>query len=1057
MADMASTDPLRFGELLRRARQAAGLTQEELAERAGLSRRGIADLERGVRQTPRRDTVALLAAALGLTGEERTGFETAARRGMRHATSAPSAASSPPSVHGESTVPTPALPTGTVTFLCTDIEGSTRLLQQLGVARYAEALETVRRLLRAACAQHHGLEVDATGDGSFFAFAGAPEAVAAAAQAQRALAAHTWPDETSVRVRMGLHTGTAQVVGDHYIGLDAHRAARIAAAGHGGQALLSWTTCALVESKIPEGIALRDLGEHRLKDLQRAERLYQVVLPDVPSDFPPLNSLDAHPHNLPIQLTSFVGRERELGELKPLLQASHLLTLTGAGGTGKTRLALRLAAEELESFAAGVWLVELAPLADPALVPHTVAATLGVREQPGRRILDVLRDFVRAKSLLLILDNCEHLIEACAQLAEALLRAAPDLRILASSREAFGIAGETTYRVPSLPLPDGARLGQPRAMDTLARNDCVRLFAERAAVTHPAFHLTTTNTPAIAEIGRRLDGIPLAIELAAARTRVLPPEQIAAGLDDRFRLLTGGSRTALPRHRTLLALIEWSHELLNEPERALLRRLSVFAGGWSLEAAQAVCGEELGADVLETLAHLVDKSLIDVEDSADASEGRFRLLETIRKYARGKLVEAAEAERVSDRHLAYCIRFAEDTVPHLRAAEQLEWVPRLEREHDNLRTAMAWALETDQSDRALQLAGALAYLWELRGYWSEGHRWLNDALALAEREQAGSSAAAEPHTPARARVAWRARAIYWAARLRFAVFFEPAVSHAIAEESLRLWRELEDPWWMAVVLEHLGFMSSTYGDVVASRATLEEGVSLARQVEDRWPLARCLVRLGTFMPLSDPAAARAIREESVAVARSVGDRFVLSQGLFGLAVDHLLEGNVTAAEPAAAEALAAARAVGSVQHIFLSLIVLATVACEQGDLIKARDYSRQTLTSARDLGSPMWLMLVLFSLGLLHSYGGELLRGVRLLAAAETLLRNRGIDIRTEGMRDVMVMKEAVDKTLATARAQFDAAAVEAAWTEGQQLTVEQAVALATQDGDTEALLPAPI
>ncbi len=1055
MPELASTGSTRFGDLLRRHRLAAGLTQEELAEQAGLSRRGIADLERGVRQSPRKETVALLAEALELSEDDRAAFVAAARRESGRPAPAPSAASLPSAVPGEATLSARALPSGTVTFLFTDLEGSTHLLQQLGVARYAEALETVRRLLRAACAQHHGLEVDATGDRSFFAFAQAPEAVAAAAQAQRALAAHTWPEGACVLMRMGLHTGAAQVVGDHYIGLDVHRAARIAAAGHGGQALLSWTTCALVESKIPEGIALRDLGEHRLKDLQRAERLYQVVLPDVPSDFPPLNSLDAHPHNLPIQLTSFVGRERELGELKPLLQASHLLTLTGPGGTGKTRLALRLAAEELESFAAGVWLAELAPLADPTLVPHTVAATLGVRELPDRPILDVLRDCVRAKSLLLILDNCEHLITACAQLAEALLRAAPGLRILATSREAFGIAGETTYRVPSLPLPDGARPGQPRALDALARNDCVRLFAERAAATHPAFHLTTTNTPAIAEIGRRLDGIPLAIELAAARTKVLPPEQIAAGLDDRFRLLTGGSRTALPRHQTLRALIEWSHELLSEPERVLLRRLSVFAGGWSLEAVQAVCGEELGADVLETLAHVADKSLIDVEDAADATEGRYRLLETIRQYAHAKLVEAGEAERVSDRHLAYYIRCAEEAEPHLRSAGQLAWVQRLEREHDNLRTALAWALERGMGDRALQLSGALGYLWELRGYWSEAHRWLNDALTLAEREQAKSSAAAEPHTPARARVAWRARAIYWAARLRFAVLFEPAVSHAIGVESLRLWRELGDTWWMAVVLEHVGFMSSTYGDVVSARATLEEGVALARQVEDRWPLARCLVRLGSFMPLTEPAAAHAIREEAVAVARGVGDRFVLSQGLFGLTVDHLLEGNIAAAEPAAEEALQAARAVGSVQHVFLSMILLVSIACEQGDMVKARNYCRQVLTSARELGSPMWLMLVLFSFGLLASFGDQHLRGVRLLAAAETLLRRRGIDIRTEGMRDVMVMKEGVDSALTRARAQFGAAAVEAAWTEGQQLTVEQALALAIED-DAGAMLPAP-
>jgi predicted ATPase/class 3 adenylate cyclase len=1072
MSDMADREDLtstRFGERLRRARQAAGLTQAELAERAGLSVRGINDLERGARQHPRRDTVALLAQALGLAGDGRVAFEASARDlAARHAI-APEAARS---VSSSPQTASTALPTGTVTFLFTDIEGSTRLLQQLGSSQYAVVQAQQRHLLQGVLLEHSGHEVDSQGDSCFSAFATAGEALAATVAAQRSFAAQAWPAGAKVRVRMGLHTGAAQVAGERYIGLDVHRAARIAAAGHGGQVLLSEATRALVEPDLPAGLALRDLGAHRLKDLQRPEHLWQLVLPDLPglpTDFPPLATLDAHPNNLPVQLTSFVGRERELEELPPLLLARRLLTLTGPGGTGKTRLALRLAVDVVEAFADGVWLVELAPLADPSLVPHTVAGALGVREQPGSSILDVLVDALRPKSLLLVLDNCEHLIAACAQLAEQLLRAAPNLHILASGREALGIAGETVYRTPSLPLPslpslpDPDQPAQPRQprrphdLDALARNDCVRLFVERAAATHPAFHLTTTNTPVIAEIGRRLDGIPLAIELAAARARVLPPEQIAARLDDRFRLLTGGSRTALPRHQTLLALIEWSHELLSEPERVLLRRLSVFAGGWSLGAAQAVCGEELGADVLDTLAHLVDKSLIDVEDAADATEGRYRLLETIRQYAHAKLVAAAEVEPVSDRHLEYCIRIAEEAAPYLRGVEQLAWVQRLEREHDNLRTAMAWALETDQGDRALQLAGALAYLWELRGYWSEGHRWLNDALALAERERAESAAAADPHAaPLRAQVEWRARALYGAARLRFAVLFEPAISHAIGEESLRLWRALGDTWWMAVVLEHVGFMSSTYGDVVSARATLEEGVELARQVEDRWPLARCLVRLGSFMPLTEPASARAIREEAVAVSRSVGDRFVLSQGLFGLAVDHLLEGNIAAAEPAAAEALEAARAIGSVQHVFLSLIVLVSIACEQGDLIKARDYGRQVLASARALGSPMWLMLVLFSFGLIASFGDQHLRGVRLLAAAETLLRNRGIDIRTEGMRDVMVMKEGVDDALTRARAQFDAAAVEAAWAEGRQLTVEQALALVTEGDDAAAPLPAP-
>jgi predicted ATPase/class 3 adenylate cyclase/DNA-binding XRE family transcriptional regulator len=1049
---MTSDPSAPFGELLRRYRQAAGLTQEELAERAGLSRRGIADLESGARKTPRKDTVALLAAALGLSEEERTAFVGGARRGAGQVTLAASAAS-PPSPHpGESTTPVVALPTGTVTFLFTDLEGSTRLLQQLGTKRYAYVLASVRRLLRAACAQRHGFEVDVTGDGSFFVFAQAPEAVAAAVQAQRAISGHQWPAGARVVMRVGLHTGTAQVAGDHYIGLDVHRAARIAAAGHGGQTLLSWATCALAEADLPDGVTLRELGAHRLKDLQRPEHLSQLVVPDLPGDFPPLNSLDAHPHNLPIQLTSFVGREREVAELQPLLQASHLLTLTGPGGTGKTRLALCLAAEELEAFAAGVWLVELAPLADPALVPQTVAAALGVRELPGRPILDALRDFVRGKALLLILDNCEHLIDACAQVAETLLRAAPDLRILATSREAFGIAGETTYRVPSLPLPDSARLGRPRAMDALARNDCVRLFAERAAVTLPAFHLTATNTPAIAEIGRRLDGIPLAIELAAARTKVLPPEQIAAGLDDRFRLLTGGSRTALPRHQTLLALIEWSYELLTEPERVLLRRLSVFAGGWSLEAAQAVCGEELGADVLGTLAHLVDKSLIDVEDAADATEGRFRLLETIRQYARGKLVEAGEAERVSDRHLAYCIHFAEEAEPHLRRAEQLAWLDHIEREHDNLRAALAWALASGQRERALRLAGALSYFWLVRGYLSEGQKWVDAALAGAEHVN-GEKAAHTDALPGAAAQAHRAKALHGAAWFQF-VTFDPKAARALVAEELRVWRELGDRWWIAVSLELEALIMSYQAESQPALACLEEAVALARQIEDPWVLAICLIRFGRALkPQGKATAGRPYLEEGVALARGVGDRMLLSEGLRELGSIHYAAGDLEVAASLSAEALALGRAIGSRPHIFLALSQSVVVACLQENPAKAKEFCAEILVFRDVEGSHFWASFVVSSFGLVACVGGEPSKGVPMLAVAFRLIEQAGGMDQLSSESDPMgkLFRQALEK----AKTQLGPAAFQAAWAHGQRLNVEQALALATSDADADAPRPA--
>jgi predicted ATPase/DNA-binding SARP family transcriptional activator len=742
--------------------------------------------------------------------------------------------------------------------------------------------------------------------------------------------------------------------------------------------------------------------------------------------------------NLPVPLTSFVGRQAEMAEVRGLLQTSRLLTLTGPGGTGKTRLALEVATTLLDDYLHGVWLVELAPLADPALVTQTIAATLGVREQPRRTIQDALLDYLRTKTMLLLLDTCEHLIETCAQLADIMLRAAPGLKIVASSRESLGIAGETSYRVPSLPLPDV----RAPSLDALSHNDCVRLFVDRARASYPRFRLKEKTALAIADICRRLDGIPLALELAAARVAVFSPEAIASRLDDRFRLLTGGSRTALERHQTLRALIDWSYDLLSDEERRVFRQLSVFAGGWTFEAAEAICSE---LDVLGPLTLLVNKSLVMVDEHAEGR--RYRLPETIRQYARDTLFEAGEAKQIRDRHVAYFIRLAEAAEPKLRGAEQVAWLERVVTEHDNMRTALAWSLESGKSEGTLRLAGALAYFWELRGYWSEGPKWLNAALAPSSREQSGRTAAGEISHPSCVEMAQRAKVLYGAGRIRFLSLFDPHTSRMIVEESLRLWRELGDKWWMAVALEHLGFMLMAE-DIQTTRARLEEGVALARQVEDRWPLAICLIRLAGSMR-TDHAAARRIREEGVAVARSVGDKSVLSQGLIGLVTDHLLEGNVTAAAPVAEEALAEARTIGSATHVMLSLIQLVIITCFQGDRAKAKGYCLQVLAFARETGSPQWLLMVLFAFGVAACFSGQPKRGARLLVAAVTLLGQRGIKISDESERDVMVLKQALERAQ-----QLDPAAFEAARAEGQQMTLEQALALATENASQDAQPP---
>ena len=524
---------------------------------------------------------------------------------------------------GIPTAPPTTLPTGIVTFLFTDIEGSTQMWEhQPDLMR--PALARHDGLLRVAIGRHGGYVFKTIGDAFCAAFTSAPQALAAAGDAQRALAAELWETDAPLRVRMALSVGAAEERDGDYFGQPLNRAARLLSAGHGGQVLLSRTAQELTRDGLPPFAALLDLGEHRLKDLGHPEHVFQLLAPDLMRDFPPLRSLNNPSllHNLPQQVSSFIGRAAEVAQVEALLGKSRLLTLTGMGGTGKTRLALQAAANLLTGGGDGVWLVELAPLADPALVPQAVAQALGVREEPGTAVSGTLTVALKEKRLLLVLDNCEHVLEACAALASDLLRACPQVHILTTSREALGVAGEQTFRVPSLSLPGTKALTAAE----VAGCEAVHLFAERARQVQPSFTVTDENAPAVAAVCRRLDGIPLALELAAARVRALAVEEINARLGSRFRLLTGGSRTALPRQQTLRALIDWSYDLLHTPEKAALARLSVFAGDWSLEAAEAVCvGDEVEEwEVLDLVTALADKSLLVVEQRGERM--RYRLL-----------------------------------------------------------------------------------------------------------------------------------------------------------------------------------------------------------------------------------------------------------------------------------------------------------------------------------------------------------------------------------------------------------------------------------------------
>jgi predicted ATPase/class 3 adenylate cyclase len=627
------------------------------------------------------------------------------------------------------------LPTGTVTFLFTDIEGSTRRWEERPAAMRA-AVDRHFALLRVAVGAHGGHVFRLQGDGLCAAFATAPQALEAALAAQLALYQEHWPDVDALRVRMALHTGAAEVQDGDYVGACLNRMGRLSGIGHGGQTLLSRTTYELVREALPARASLRDLGEHRLRDLSAPEQVFQLLHPELPSEFPPLKSLDTPHHNLPVQLTSFVGRERDLAAVQQLLLVERLVTLTGAGGIGKTRLALQTAADLVDQFPDGVWLVDLAPLADPMLVPQAIATAVGVREQPEHPLLQTLEDFLRSRHLLLVLDNCEHLVAACAALADRLLRACPRLRILATSREPLGIAGETAWRVPPLTSPDPEHLP---SLASLAQYEAVRLLLDRADLAAPSLALTQRNAAAVAQVCQQLDGLPLALELAAARVKVLSFEQLAARLGDRFRLLTGGSRSALPRQQTLRALVDWSYDLLTAPEQVLFRRLAVFAGGCTLEATEAVCagdGIEPG-EVLEHLARLVDKSLVVAETEA-ADEVRYRLLGTIRQYAAEKLAESGEALTVSSRHFEICSGLAHQAEAHQYSSQQEVWFDRLEPEQDNFRTALAWALEAGYAHAGLRLASALGFFWEHRGYWYEANEWFTRLLEHANDSSAAT-------------------------------------------------------------------------------------------------------------------------------------------------------------------------------------------------------------------------------------------------------------------------------------------------------------------------------
>jgi predicted ATPase/class 3 adenylate cyclase len=950
---------------------------------------------------------------------------------------------------------TAALPFGTVTFLFTDIEGSTQLWERYPTKARA-ALTRHDSIIEEITARHGGTVVRPRGEGDsrFAVFPRATDAVSASADIQRALYEEAWPSPISLRVRMALHTGEADLREGDYYGSDVNRCARLRAVAYGGQTLVSAATQILVRDSLSSGITLRDLGEHRLKDLQRPERVFQVIAPGIPADFPPLRSLGNIPNNLPIQLTSFVGREHEMEEVNSLLvptgeqsgRATRLVTLTGAGGTGKTRLSLQVAADLLHAYPDGVWFVELAPVVDPSLVPQAVASALGVREAADSLLVESITAYLRPKSALLIFDNCEHLVDACADLVEMLLRLCPRLSVLATSREPLGIAGELPYRVPSLSLPESHQLPD---VATLSQYEAVRLFLERARTAQGVqkFALTEQNAGAIAEICRRLDGIPLAIELAAARARVLSVEQIAARLGDQFRLLTGGSRTAMPRQQTLRAAIDWSYNLLSPEECTLLRRLSVFTGGWSLEAAEGVCAgdgiEEF--DVLDLLTRLSDKSLVVVEQAPlGGGEVRYRMVETIRQYAADKLLDAGETAQARDRHLEFFLKMAEELGLQTAGPAGRTGLDRLRTDYDNLRAALEWSLGKGEerggkreSEHAVRLASALSGFWAFRGDLNEGRRWLERAIALFgaadTADTAGSSSGSEATEEDKAWLALRAKVLQGAGTLAWRQA-DPELAQVWLEESVAIERKLEDTEDLAQSIHILGHALLDQLDFEGARSLFEESLSLFRRVGNKLIAPSLVGDLGVVAySLGDYPAARSFLERSLAEYRELQASDLIAQQSIRLGDLARSEGDYEQALALYEECLERTRKAGSRLLIAASLHRLGQMARHQGDLSRASSLIKEGLTLHQEEGSKLGIAECLAALAGVASEESNVDRAAVLFGATDALLERIKVPLTPAD-------REQYDSDLAAAKALLEEKAWEGAWVKGRGISIEQAV-----------------
>ena len=967
-------------------------------------------------------------------------------------------------------------PTGIVTFLFTDIEGSTKLSQEYPEKLHA-ALERHNEILRKVVESNNGFVFEIVGDAFCCAFEKASDAVKAAVEAQIKLLDQKW-DDVVIRIRIGIHSGNAEWNGKRYMGyITLARTARVISAAYGEQIIISNDVYELTKDKfgsyqedtkaqsesesdsdtsclsdlVVKNISFRDLGERRLKDLNQPVRLFQILSDGLREEFPPIKTLDARPNNLPVQLTNFIGREKELKHAKELFNDTHLLTLTGSGGAGKTRFSLQAGADLIDDFANGVWFIELAAISDPVFLPVTINNALGIKEEPMKTPEETLTDYLKDKEILLILDNCEHLINACADLTERLLTSCPKLNIIATSREALNCDGEQTYRIPPLTQPNPDQKDTP---EQLTQYESVRLFVERAIAVNPKFRVDNENAAALAEVCSRLDGIPLAIELAAARIKVLSVEKIYERLDDRFNLLTGGKRTALPRQQTLRALIDWSYDLLSDNEKILWSRLSVFSGGWTLEAAEEVCTYDSISknEILDLLSQLTEKSII----IYDGTKDRYKILENIKQYGSEKLQDDTV---IFLQHLNYYLEFSEKAKPELQGESLKIWIDKIEADHRNFLSAIEWSINNDRLENGAVIADAVGKYWDISGFYSIGIRLFEIILK----------------NPGTLSKSLNAKILSLAGYFKN-INGDYEQGKKYLEKSLSLRKEIGDKKEIAGSLNNIGVIILEQGDFNQSKKYLEESLDIRKEIDDKTGIAFTLNNLGLFyINQGDYEHAKEYYEESLRIFQEIGDKNKISLTLSNLGILSYNQDNLEQAMKYQEESMEISKEIGDKNRIAYSLANLGNVSLIQRDFEHAkkhheeslrirmeigakpviaeginnlgnvafilRDYElaekhyKESLDIRKEIGSKPGIADSLNSLGN-AAYGiGNFEKAIKLLCVAEVTFKSLGASLEK-------IEQKIKDKTIAELREQLSDDEFIKYWEEGKMMTLEEAVQL---------------